>query len=823
MKKTLIALCALFLAGNAWAVPAKPGKPITHTQSDGTALQVSMVGDEFHHSFVTSDGITVAKADDGNFYYSNAQGITNVLAHDATDRSASEKSWIDAQAQSLSLASKARAKARRRASAAKTPQIPGTGSPKIPILLVQYTDKKMSNTKADFEHMYSTNAKSVKKYFEDQSRGKFSPQFDLYGIYTLSSNRATYGGNDSYGNDKGVAKMVGEACQLAEKAGINWKDYDNDGDGECDVVIVVYAGVGEAQAYNVVPNAVWPCQWLLSDANQYGDGPGKLTFDGVGIDKFAVFNETRGSNDNGTKLDGIGTFCHEFSHCLGLPDFYDTEYSGKYFGMGNWSLLDGGCYNDDGDTPCGYTAYEKEFMGWMKLSTPEPNKQYTLQAITNSDAEAYKVVNDNASNEYYVLENRQLSGWDAYLPSHGMQVTHVTYSAGAWENNVVNNYALQRMTIIPADGKLLMSGGAASETDMKGDLYPYKGNDQLTDTSTPAAKVNTGTYMSKPITQITENNGVVSFWFMKEAMPKTSPVLTDATNVTGNSFTAHWTTAKNASSYTLQVRNADKVQPSVLLSTTDFSDGLPEDWTKSASGTFKDAGYYRLGTSKATGYITSPALNITDKDGTATVKVTAKPYGSDTKVTMRISLLGSQAQVKSVKDVVLGDKESEYTVVLSDGGENSQIKIENTAAKKRVMIKTVKIYSGNASEEASAPLKAASETGDTDSRTITGITDTLYTVTGLTPGVNYSYKVKAQYLDDTESEWSEAKTVKLISESGITGDVNGDGVVDASDITPVINRILGAENNPNFVYDVNGDGNVDVSDVTAVINAILQK
>lgn len=170
----------------------------------------------------------------------------------------------------------------------------------------------MSNTKEDFETIYSKSAKSAKQYFVDQSRGKFSPQFDLYGIYTLSSNRATYGGNDYNGNDKGVAKMVGEACQLAEKEGINWKDYDNDGDGECDVVIVVYAGVGEAQAYGVVPNAVWPCQWQLSDAKIYGDGPGKLTLDGVGIDKFAVFNETRGSRDSGTQLDGIGTFATSF-------------------------------------------------------------------------------------------------------------------------------------------------------------------------------------------------------------------------------------------------------------------------------------------------------------------------------------------------------------------------------------------------------------------------------------------------------------------------------------------------------------------------------
>lgn len=818
MRKTLLALCASILAfGSMYAVPAKPGKPLTFTQSDGTKIQVSMVGDEFRHSFVTTDGITVAQAENGDFYYRTPAGISDRLAHNATDRSASEASWIASQAEALSISATPN-KARKRAAAQKSPQVPCTGSPKIPILLVQYTDKKMSNTKEDFETIYSKSAKSAKQYFVDQSRGKFSPQFDLYGIYTLSSNRATYGGNDRNGNDKGVAKMVGEACQLAEKEGINWKDYDNDGDGECDVVIVVYAGVGEAQAYGVVPNAVWPCQWQLSDAKIYGDGPGKLTLDGVGIDKFAVFNETRGSRDSGTQLDGIGTFCHEFSHCLGLPDFYDTEYTGAYFGMGNWSLLDGGCYNNDGDTPCGYTAYEKEFMGWMKISTPEPNTQYSLDPITNADAVAYKVVNDKDKNEYYVLENRQLTGWDAYLPSHGLQVTHVTFNQVAWDSNSVNNYDLQRMTIIPADGKLLMSGGAASETDMKGDLYPYKGNNQLTDKSSPAAKVNTGTYMSKPITEITETNGKVSFWFMKEAMQKTSPMLTEATDVTTNSFTAHWTAGKNAKSYTLYVYNADKVQPATLLNESDFTGGLPTGWTPSSTGTFQDTGYFRLGTAKAKGHVISPKVNVTDSQGTTTVKITAKPWSTDENVTMRVSVLDSVGATKSTSDVILdSETDKEYVMVLDGGASNSRIKIESIANRKRVMLKTVQIYSGNA-----ADMMAAAETGDADTRTITGITDTLYTVKDLTPGANYNYKVKALYLDDTECKWSEAKSVKLLGGDSLVGDVNGDGELNASDVAALVNRLLGTEDKAEYTYDINGDSKIDVSDVTTVINLIQQ-
>lgn len=819
MQKLIITLCTSLLAvGSIFAIPAKPGKPITHTQSDGNTIQVRMVGDEFHHSFVTLDGITVALGDDGDFYYRNTSGITTVKAHNAANRSADELSWINAQGNALTMKSNARAKAKMQAVKKKASQVPTTGSPKIPIILVQYTDKKMSNQKSTFENIYNNSAKSVKQYFKDQSSGKFSPQFDLYGIYTLSSTRATYGGNDRYGDDVGVGKMVGEACQLAEAEGINWKDYDNDGDGECDVVIVVYAGVGEAQAYGVVPSSVWPCQWELSSAAYYGDGNGALTYDNTYINKFAVFNEVRGSSDSGTKLDGIGTFCHEFSHCLGLPDFYDTQYSGSHFGMGNWSLMDGGSYNDDSDTPCGYTAYEKDFMGWMNLSTPSPNTQYSLSAITSANPVAYKVVNDADANEYYVLENRQLSGWDAYLPSHGLQVTHVTYDANAWDSNVVNNYALQRMTLIPADNALKMSSGMADETNMAGDLYPYNGNNALTDESTPAAKVNTGNYMSKPITEITDENGVVSFWFMKDAIAKTEPVLTEPTDVTSNSFTAHWTAAENAASYTLYVNNADLVPPTELLSEADFSSGLPEGWTKSNSGTFVETGYFRLGSNKAKGSVISPAVNITDANGNTTVKITAKPYSSDTGVEMKVSVLNSAGTAVSSQSITLDSGEKEYVILLSGGAEGSQIKIENTTTKKRIMLAAAKIYSGDATDAANARRKAE-ESGDANRRTITGITNTLYTISGLTPGTNYTYKVKAIYIDDSESDWSESKSVKL-SDASIVGDINDDGKVDVSDVTALVNAILNSTTDS--VCDVNADGEVNVSDVTSLVNLILE-
>ena len=185
---------------------------------------------------------------------------------------------------------------------------------------------------------------------------------------------------------------------------------------------------------------------------------------------------------------------------------------------------------------------------------------------------------------------------------------------------------------------------------------------------------------------------------------------------------------------------------------------------------------------------------------------------------MRVSVLDSVGATKSTSDVILdSETDKEYVMVLDGGASNSRIKIESIANRKRVMLKTVQIYSGNA-----ADMMAAAETGDADTRTITAITDTLYTVKDLTPGANYNYKVKALYLDDTECKWSEAKSVKLLGGDSLVGDVNGDGELNASDVTALVNRLLGTEDKAEYTYDINGDSKIDVSDVTTVINLILQ-
>lgn len=513
-KIFLFTLAALCVMETMQAIPALPVYRTYH-QSDGTSIELKLVGDEFNHSMVTRDGLTVARAANGDFHYQTIAGLSSVMAHNEGERGADELKYIVAQKESLTLGSllKDNYKALRSSTfkaGSSVPLATTSGSPKIPVLLVNFKDIRFTHTKSELTDALLSGSKSVGQYFRDQSNGRYTPQFDVYGMYTLSNNRSYYGGSDTGGTDERPATLTQEACQMATD--IDFSQYDANGDGYCDVVIIIYAGVGQAQSG--VTQSVWPCQGTLTDyKSEMGDGSGTLTLNGVKVDRFAVFNELNldGEDD---KIDGIGTFCHEFSHCLGLPDYYPTNNS-SYYGMGTWSLMDFGCYNDNTFTPVGYGAYEKSFLGWLDLITPVANTKYTLPVFNQGSVDtdhAVKITYDpSGGDEYYILEYRARQGWDQYIKDEGVLVTHVTYLKDYWDYNEVNNYSLQLMTIVPADG-------TASDGTETTDLYGET-NHELTNTSTPSATGNWGGttgYFNKPVTEIYLNdNGTASFWYMK--------------------------------------------------------------------------------------------------------------------------------------------------------------------------------------------------------------------------------------------------------------------------------------------------------------------
>ena len=530
-----IALVCCILA--AVAMPARPGWQ-SIKQSDGTTLHVQAVGNAFNHAILTTDGLTVARGEDGDFYYtSSVTGLTAMRAHDENMRSAAEAAFVNAQRAGLAMVRKSFDKQPGRGyslravgSSNADADVPAMGQRRIPIILVEFKDKKFSNTREAIIDALLMGDESVGQYFRDQSNGLYEPEFDVYGIYGLSQDRSYYGGN-SGGNDKNLGAMVTETCQLAAADGVSFSPYDTNNDAYCDVVIIIYAGVGEASANTTHPESIWPCNWNLNSAAYYGMGGNGAFRPSPGdplVNNFAVFNELYGSDDNGTTIDGIGTFTHEFSHCLGLPDFYDTG-NGNHYGLGYWDLMCMGCYNNDGFTPPGYSAYEKVFMGWIEYIMAVPGTYYTLPVFNQkkqSTDKAVCITSDLNENEYFILENRRKQGWDRYAPGEGIMITHVTYDMNRWMANTPNNENIQLMTLMNADNNWSYYTEGA-------DLWPQNGKTEFTDNSTPSARLNmkadgsiTGSagYLGKPVTEMVINqNGTASFWYMKGAA--TSPVI----------------------------------------------------------------------------------------------------------------------------------------------------------------------------------------------------------------------------------------------------------------------------------------------------------
>lgn len=547
MKRIASALFAASVCLGILAVPARPVKK-TLTLADGSHVEAQFRGDEYAHYY--TDGI-------GRAYVTDSLGISHeVMLADIQAR----RSARLAQRNSLRMARKVGRKSRWGAE-----ENPISGSRKGIVILASYSDKSMVYTNEDYQGFFNEVGfnrfgmhGSVHDYFLDSSYGLFDLTFDVVGPVVLSKSIKYYGANDSNGDDKYAAEMVAEAVRLADPY-VDFADYDWDDDGYVDQVFVIYAGYGESQSD--ISYTIWPHEYQLSYAKYDGDGPGALTLDGVKVDTYACSCELSGYR--GTNIDGIGTACHEFSHCLSIPDMYDT--TGYNFGMDFWDLMDLGCYlgpNYDSTCPSPYTSYERMYCGWLKpIELTDPVTIADMPPLS-SEPVAYMVRNSGKPSEYYLLENRQNEGWWTYSPGHGLLVIHVDFDASAWTNNTVNNVSThQRMTIIPADGKL-------STNNLSGDTWPGpNGNDELTDTSSPAAKLYNknanGTYfMGHPITQISESaDGLISFLFDGGAFVGVPEGLA-AEGITPQGFTATWNAVAGADSYEVEVRESSDPAPS---------------------------------------------------------------------------------------------------------------------------------------------------------------------------------------------------------------------------------------------------------------------
>lgn len=831
MSKRFLTLAAMFmLAASAFAVPAKRVKRQVQ-QPDGSVLTVMLRGDENFHYTSTEDGQPLVQRADGAYCYatfdSNGKLTASAqVAHDVESRGAAELSFLNyytAESQKVRSLGIERAKqrnARRMARLANRGVVDASGKPvrrvmagatggegigvtgkrKGLVILVNFKDKKMQSkhTQAEWNDYFNKvgynkygNNGSVHDYFYAQSYGKLDLEFDVIGPVTVSKNMASYGANDAQGNDIDPAGMIKEACELAyAKEKMDMSQYDWDGDGAVDQVYVIYAGYGEAAGGEA--NTIWPHEWDIQG------GGYSLVLGGQRIRTYACSSELNGGY--GTDISGIGTACHEFSHCMGIPDFYDTA-GGGCFGMDAWDLMDYGSYGGDGYEPTGYNTYEKWVSGWIEPTIlTEPCYIKNMKPLSDAP-EACVVFNEANKNEYYIFENRQLKGTDVALPNHGMLVIHVDYDQKVWFDNEVNNTSNhQRFTVVPADNKL------TSET-VSGDTYPgTTKSTELTDTSKPAATLFNANsdgrkFLGKPVTEITEKDGLISFTFMggvnlDAPQPKVM-------NMTETSFTGGWNAVDGAESYTVELReksNLPSVDEAVKLSedlskwgeklavegTIDISADLDskmqnKGWT--GDKVFECPGCAKIGTAKKQGNLTSPL--ITDNSSASvTVRLSASAYGKDaTDIT--VSLLDNDDATIAEQTITMDGMMA--TIVL-DNADMKDYKVM-VQPKKRGYIYFVGIYDGNYSAEDFLSMNVAPKTAmKAVAQRFTGIKTTSYKFDKLTAGTAYQWRVCA-VAGDAMSKWSAWQTADLSTWSGINGVTENLTQLAAGDLVKVYSSV----------------------------------
>lgn len=532
MKKIPFILLMLCLSlSAAWAIPAYKGS-VRVAQPDGSMLTLRLVGDEYLHFNTTDDGYSVVRNQQGAYVYARkgADGQlapTALIAHDAPERLPSELSYLQEVGRRLTpdmtaeRAAEKQAELQRQAKARAMRREPqyDYNSFRGLLILVEFNDRSFTRTdirdiidemvnKEDYNGYVGTNGRrqtytgSVRDYFHDNSDGRFSPEFDVFGPYQID-----YSQYDARATDN-AAQLTVAALEAADED-IDYSVYDRDGDGYVDMVYFIFAGLGSHFGGND-SRLFWPHRSVIYNPSATGWDDWAIVKDDVVFYDYASSVELTGYSGYPTSItiDGIGTICHEFSHVLGLPDFYDTDYErsgGESNHPGEWSIMSGGSYNNNGRTPVGYSLFERYAVGFAEPETITAEGSYTLPEL-NSCNTGFRL-NTQVGREFFFFENRQQTGkWDRTLPGHGMLVHRIdSTNSRAWRENTINNNPRHNYyELVRANG---------STNDLPGNTFPGTHRVRMLNNVTAPANLLTWTGLPSRLglTNIREEGGVITF------------------------------------------------------------------------------------------------------------------------------------------------------------------------------------------------------------------------------------------------------------------------------------------------------------------------
>ena len=498
------------------------------TQPDGSTVTIRLIGDEYLHYNATADGYSLVRRDDGAYVYAqlNAEGElepTSLLAHDAHERTAEERNYIGKVGRLVPKATSQMDELRRRNRAQRARTLSQSKANRYDyskfrglVLLVEYDDcpfqysdyadimEEMINAD-DYRGNNRTNISgygisctgSIRDYFRDNSNGMFVPTFDIVG--PVKVKRSQYYAN---GLKNGTQLMI-DACTAADSL-VNFSDYDVDGDGIVDMIYSIFSGLGSFVQGND-SRLLWPHQ---SDITYYRN----VRKDGVYLGRYACSTELLGTTE-WSVLEGIGTMTHEFSHVLGLPDFYDTgnQYEDECVNPDTWSVMATGADYNYGRTPCCFSLFERYALGFATPQVISEAGSFSLEALHSSNT-GYRLKTPVKKESFYI-ENRQKVKWDAGLPGHGMLIFRVdstNNAAWSYENTVNDNpkhpyYELLRAGGVKSDAYTISRGSAS-------DPFPgTKHVSTINNETSPSLKTWSGKKTSLGLRNIKESSGIITF------------------------------------------------------------------------------------------------------------------------------------------------------------------------------------------------------------------------------------------------------------------------------------------------------------------------
>ena len=491
----VVAAVACMLASPSFARPAATGIEAIRN-CDGSSISVRYSGDEHYHYAETSDGILVMYNDEGCLVYVDEQGNpTKTLAKDPEARTAGDSSLLKGLSQESARKNHERRRGGRfpkdtsltektsythtpvMAGGQKgvsallkrpTPQKWGRGERWFPVLLVGTTDKAHGDSAKFYDFLntpgYSENKNigSLRDYFLFVSDSLFDPHFDVYPI-DINASLTSFGRDSSFKEGellKAGLNELGKRSDFNENAA----KYAYDG-VNIDGFFFLFPGMEEDALKQ--SDFFWGHEFRMS-ANGSSSGWMRSAYK-VGKYYFEeyVFIAQYADGSNNSKINKMGIFAHEFSHVLGLQDHYGKDENKKQVdGPGAFDLMSLGMYNGSstnaGDAPMGYSAFEKDWVGWLKLEELETEKTYSLKKL--SRMQAYSISNPLQTDEFYVVEYRPAEKYDAYVrPTswgqrvNGVYVWYIDYDRETFVvyNNANGDRSHQRVAV----NAVLAAGG----------------------------------------------------------------------------------------------------------------------------------------------------------------------------------------------------------------------------------------------------------------------------------------------------------------------------------------------------------------------------